>query len=529
MFWGDIVQEEIKKAYGDRIGRGAPLIIRDEKTASGRVHIGSMRGAAIHGTVSEILTEVGVSNQFLWEINDMDPMDGLPVYLDQAVYKKYMGQPLYTVPAPEGNAKNFAEFYGTEFESVIEHAGFKPIYYRLSEKYKAGDFNEVIRTALEKAADIRRIYLEVSGSKKADDWYPLQVICENCGKIGTTKVTGFDGENVSYVCPPKMVEWAEGCGHAGSISPFNGNAKLPWKVEWPAKWKVIGVDIEGAGKDHSTKGGSRDVANHIAREVFGFEPPFDIPYEFFLIDGAKMSSSKGKGAAARDVADLLPPHIFRLFLIGKEPMQQFNFSPHGDTVPVLFDTFDKLAEKYWSGVEDDDTRLFNFIHVPNERNNIEKRFLPRFSEVAFIIQMPHLDLLGEIERMKGSTLTDADRAEAKLRADAARFWLDTYADEQFKFKLAKDAIPESAKNLSPEQKSALKKVREYIEATDPLIGEDLHTTLHEIRKESGLDAKKFFGAIYQSFLGKESGPKAGWFLSALDREFLISRLSEASS
>jgi hypothetical protein len=39
-------------------------------------------------------------------------------------------------------------------------------------------------------------------------------------------------------------------------------------------------------------------------------------------------------------------------LIGKEPMQQFNFSPHGDTVPVLFDTFDKLAEKYWSGVED---------------------------------------------------------------------------------------------------------------------------------------------------------------------------------
>lgn len=529
MFWADIVKKNITEAYQSKIATKEPLIIRDEKTASGRVHIGSMRGAAIHGVISEVLTEEGIPNQFFWEINDTDPMDGLPVYLDESVYKKYMGQPLHTIPSPDGKAKNFAEFYATEFETVVAHAGFTPTYYRLSDKYREGAFNDIIKTALENATRIREIYKEVSGSVKPADWYPLQVVCENCGKVGTTKVTGFDGEKVTYVCLPKMVEWAEGCSHSGSISPYNGNATLPWKVEWPAKWKAMNVSIEGAGKDHSTKGGSRDVASHIAREVFQFEPPFDVPYEFILIDGKKMSSSKGKGASAREVADLLPPHIFRLFLIGKEPVQQFNFTPSGVTVPELFDWYDKLAEKAWSGVEDDDTRLFRYIHLPHERANIPTRFLPRFSQIAFIVQMPHLDLLTEVAAMKGSPLTDEDKKEAELRATHARFWLEKYADPEFQFHLQTEKVPEGATTFTAEQKATLGKVLEYIQSTDTLSGEELHTTLHSIRKESGLDAKQFFGALYQSFLGKDSGPKAGWFLSVLDKEFLTQRLTEVSA
>jgi len=40
-------------------------------------------------------------------------------------------------------------------------------------------------------------------------------------------------------------------------------------------------------------------------------------------------------------------------------------------------------------------------------------------------------------------------------------------------------------------------------------------------------AKEFFGAIYISILGKDSGPKAGWFLSVLPKEFLLKRLKKA--
>jgi len=90
MFWGDAIVDKIEKNLKDRIESGKPLIIRDEKTASGRIHIGSMRGVAVHGTISEILTQRGIKNKFLYEINDFDPMDGLPVYLDEKEYGKYI-------------------------------------------------------------------------------------------------------------------------------------------------------------------------------------------------------------------------------------------------------------------------------------------------------------------------------------------------------------------------------------------------------------------------------------------------------
>ena len=87
MFWADKIVEEIKGKYQEKIKAGKPLVIRDEKTMSGRVHVGSLRGVAIHGIISEILSEQKIENKYLFEINDFDPMDGLRAYLDQ---KKFL-------------------------------------------------------------------------------------------------------------------------------------------------------------------------------------------------------------------------------------------------------------------------------------------------------------------------------------------------------------------------------------------------------------------------------------------------------
>jgi lysyl-tRNA synthetase class 1 len=522
MFWLDRIYGQIEKAIPEKLKSGKTLIVRDEKTASGRVHAGSMRALAL---------QAGVRHVFKYEINDMDPMDGLPVYLDAAAYSKEMGKPLYAIPSPDGVAKNFAEYFAEEYIRAIHEAGFSPELYRASELYLTGRMNDAIRLALEKAATVRKIYKEVSGAHRPDDWYPLFVICENCGKLGTTKVTGWDGEKVSYQCAPRAVEWAQGCGHSGMVAPWNGNAKLPWKVEWGAKWFVIGVDIEGGGKDHYSKGGARDIARRISEEVFGYPEPFGVQNEYFLVGGKKMSSSKGEGAAAKEVVELVPPSIFRLALFGKDINQQINFDPSGDTIPVLWDTYDKLAEKFWSKAHDDDARLFEYLHPAEERSKLreEKRFLPRFSQVAFLVQMPHLSLEAEAERMKGRTLTERDRAELSLRAQYAKVWLEKAASDDFKFTLQDNTVPEAAKQFSPEQKAALRKVIGYIDQHASLEGQELHTALHEIRKESGLSAGDFFGALYLSFLGKPSGPKAGWFLSVLNREFVVARLTEVSA
>ena len=54
----------------------------------------------------------------------------------------------------------------------------------------------------------------------------------------------------------------------------------------------------------------------------------------------------------------------------------------------------------------------------------------------------------------------------------------------------------------------------------------MHTFLHGLKEGLSIDAKDLFSAIYVSILGKSSGPKAGWFLSVLDRDFLVKRFTE---
>ncbi len=526
MFWLDRIYGQIEESLKDKIASGKTLLIRDEKTASGRVHVGSMRALALHAAIAERLSEAGIPHTFKYEINDMDPMDGLPVYLDAAIYQKEMGKPLYAIPSPDPKAaSNYAEYFGGEFMAAIKEAGFSPEFYRASELYRAGKMDGAIRLALDRAAVVRKIYKEVSGAERPEGWFPLSVICEQCGKMGTTKVSVWDGSLVTYTCEPKAVAWAEGCGHNGKVSPFGGKAKLPWKLDWPAKWLVVGVDIEGGGKDHYSKGGARDVARRISEDVFDYPEPFGVANEFFLVGGKKMSSSKGQGSSAKEIVELVPPHIFRLALFGKDINQQINFDPAGDTIPILFDQYDKLLEKYWSGVRDDDSRLLEYLY-PGRRVSA-RMFLPRFSQVAFVAQMPHLDFGDEMALLKGEALNDAEQKEAEERRRYALHWLELFAPEKFVFKL-QETLSEAAV-LSPVQKHALALLADFIEgqATIP-DGEALHQKLHTLKEEAAIAPAELFSAIYLSFLGKSYGPKAGWFLSVLDRDFVLKRLKEAS-
>ena len=524
MFWADRIAKEIQETpSGKNATAENPLIIRDEKTLSGRVHIGSMRGVAIHGLISELLTSYGVPNRYLYELNDFDDFDTVPGYLPQEPFTPYLGKPLYTVPSPEAGFHNYPDYFGKEFVGVHQNGGFVPeYYYAHNDLYKAGKMDEYIRIALTRAADIRRIYQEVSGSVKADTWLPITVVCDSCGKIRTTRVHDFDGETVGYTCDQNP-DATVSCGHQGRTAPWKGKAKLHWKVDWAAKWNAMGVQVEGAGKDHSTKGGSRDVANHISREIFNREPPFDIPYEFFLVGGKKMSSSKGRGSSAKDMSDLFPSAVFRYVLLGKELNQQIDVDPSGDSVPRVYDQYDELAQKVRDGVVDDFTRLYALVQLPENQAVPPTPWQMRFSEVAFVVQMPHLDLKKEAETAKGSPLTSEEHVALTERAAYAQYWLTTYAPERYIYRL-QETMP--AVDLSSDQKSAIAALHTFL-ADGPKTGEQLHERLHALKTEVPIAPKDLFTALYRIFLNRDSGPKAGWFLSVLPHEFVLARLNEA--
>jgi len=525
MFWVDEIVDKIIETYPKQ----KEFIVRDEKTLSGRVHVGSLKGVVVHGIVAQVLNERGKKARFLYEFNDYDPMDGMPKELEGKGFDEHMGKPLCNIVSPDGKATNFAEYYGEEFLGVIQELGFDPEIPRASKAYKTGKMNDWIRLALTKNNEIREIYKRVSGSEKAEHWSPVQVICEKCGKVGTTDVLSFDGEKVKYVCTKNKVKWATGCGHEGEVSPFDGKAELTWKMEWPAKWDAYKVTVEGSGKDHNAAGGSHDIGEAICQEISKTAIPFNIPYEFLLIGGKKMSSSKGFGASAREMADLLPPEILRYLLLYKKYNQTVEFDPEGETIARLFDQYDQSAGFYFQKeekdvVQTDSARAYELSQVTKDKP--VAHFMPRFSQIVFIVQIPRLDVYEEVEKMKGSKLTAADKAEVDSRVKYAKKWLETYAPDKFRYAL-QDKLPAIASELTDVQRKFLKDLHAKLESSD-WVGETIHGNVHEIVKSNeAYTPKDCFQAIYKIFLGKDFGPQVGWFLSALEKAFVLKRLTEA--
>jgi lysyl-tRNA synthetase class 1 len=139
--------------------------------------------------------------------------------------------------------------------------------------------------------------------------------------------------------------------------------------------------------------------------------------------------------------------------------------------------------------------------------------------------MPHLSLSEEAVRVKGSALTEDEEKSLAERGQYAKFWLSTYAPEEFKYELQKQ-MPSAS--LSDVQKKALAALADYF-ASGERTGDELHLKLHELKTEVPIQPKELFQAIYTIFLKRDSGPKAGWFLAGLPREFVVTRLKEAVS
>lgn len=512
MFWCEQLVEKLD----------GPQIINDSKTPSGRAHVGALRGPLIHDAIFRSLKAKGTPVRFLFGCDDYDPVDEIP-YGEAEHFEQYLGAPLCNVPPPPGStATDMADHFISEFWGIFKELGIEPEFYRMRDVYRSGQFNEMIDVILRHAHVVRRVYKEISGAERADDWHPFQVICEKCGRIGTTVVSGYDGKEVTYTCRPDLVKWARGCGHKGKMSPFDGGGKLPWKLEWCAKWKTFPVTIEGAGQDHSTKGGSRDVAIACLREIFGDQPPLNCPYDFFLIGGAKMSSSKGLGVSARGMTDFLPPEVLRFLMIRTMPKHFVNFDSSETHIIKVFNEFDRYHHRYFHDpkITAEEKRVYELARVSVE----EDHWVADFQLITALVQMPHLDAVAELEKRKGSPFTVLDRKHLDLRMRAARYWIENYATEEEKTRL-QDTLPERAQELSATQRAFLQILAELLPGT-VWESDALQVCVFNAARLAPIDQPSAFKAIYRVLLDRTNGPKAGNLLSFLDRDFVVRRCAE---
>lgn len=525
-YWADEIAARVSGAQ----------VINDSKTPSGTVHVGSLRGVVLHDAIRRAVADHGLPVEFRYGVEDLDPMDAQSLLTPDAV-EQYMGVPLAHVPAPAGSPHpNYARHFATIFLETFAQLGISPQLYWMSEQYGSGAMDQYIERALDRAADILEIYRTVSTVRHPPDWLPISVICESCGRIGTTAAREWDGREVNYECRTNLVEWARGCGASGRVSPFGGRAKLVWNVDWAARWGLVGATIEGCGKDLATAGGSRDRADAISRRVFEREPPLNVPYEFLNIGGRKMSTSRGQGAAAHHIAEVLPPTILRFLFLRPRPNRAIEFDPGGDTIPRLFDEFDRIADAVAGRptkgeLPPDPERIFALsLADPTADPHAEAaRYRPPFAHLALLLQVPGPDIVVRLATEAGRPLDADERAAVLERIAAAQAWLEHFAPPEARLQIHYDAVPASAAELDGDQRGYLAALAEAVEASEPVGGEAWQAAIFETARQAGLAPASAFGAIYRAFLDRPNGPRAGWLLASLGSAFVLGRLREAAA
>ena len=534
--------------WADELAAAAsgPQVVNDSKTPSGTVHVGSLRGPVILDTIARALRARGLDTTLLYGVDDLDPMDAQALLTPDAVEAE-MGRPLAHVPDQAGDChSSYARHHAQVFIDTFAGLGIRPDrYYWMSEVYASGAVDPYVRLALDRADRVRAIYRRVANVQHPADWHPIQVVCERCGKVGTTIVTKWDGERVFYECRPGLVSWARGCEQAGWSSPFGGRAKLGWNLEWAAQWGIYGVTIEPCGKDLATAGGSRDRADAIAREVFEREPPLNVPYEFLNIGGQKMSTSKGRGAAAHTIAEVVPAEQLRLLFLRSRPQTAIEFDPDGtDAIPRLFDEFDKLADAT-AGREVkgelpagfDSIFRYSLLDPAADVATAAATFRPAFAHLALLVQIPGVDVAARVEAEKGSPLAEREQAILAERRRAATAWLESYAPDRARIAVRRGALPVEAAALEPDQRRYLAALAATLRAPTmeaaanaptPAAGDAWQALIFSVAAAQGLPNGRAFAALYLAFLGRLNGPRAGWLLASLEPSFVLTRLHEAA-
>jgi lysyl-tRNA synthetase class 1 len=237
-----------------------------------------------------------------------------------------------------------------------------------------------------------------------------------------------------------------------------------------------------------------------------------------------MSSSKGVGSGAKEIAALLPPELLRFLMLRTQPRTVINFAPNYETTTRLFRDYDTLINKYSKSPELTEELMPLFYAQVGDEIQTFQPF--DFSTLISLLQVPRLNIQDEVVQRSPQPLNEYDQEIINQRIAAAQLWLQDYADEEEKLVLYLEQVPEKANDFNAEQVAYLQKLMENLQNIPNWEAEELQTIIFSTTKELGIQQPVAFKALYLSFLNKEKGPKAGGLLSYLEKYFVVSRLQD---
>ncbi|RLF48738.1 MAG: lysine--tRNA ligase [Thermoplasmata archaeon] len=509
MHWADVIAKDLAEKYSEhRIATGI--------TPSGPIHVGNMREILTADFIRKALQDIGEKAEVIFVGDTIDPLRRRYPFLPDE-YEKYVKMPLYKIPCPCGGHKNYAEHYLEPFISSLKDLGVQMKVVLTHEMYANGMYADAVDKAMKNEEKIANILEGVSSRKLPEKWHPYAVRCESCGRIGDAEIIDYTFPKVHYRCS---------CGYEGQVDVRRDEGKLLWRIDWPARWSILGITCEPFGKDHATSGGSYDTGKRICEEVFGYSAPYPVVYEWVQLKGkGAMSASKGIVFTIHDALNIVEPEVLRFMIARVQPSKHIDFDPGLPILDIVHE-YDE-CEKYYFGLSD---RKIDKDNVEDYRRAYElscigypvyKKKVP-YRHLVNIVQIRD-DIQGIKEILNRCGMGDADDDALRDRIERVKNWVEKHAPERLKFSIL-PSLPQL--DLSTEERNALCCMVNLLENI-PWKADKIHSLVYECASRAGVEARSLFSIIYSVFLGKDYGPRLGYFLSYLGREFVVSRIREA--
>ena len=490
-------------------------------TPSGTVHIGNFREVITVDLVARALRDQGREVRFIYSWDDFDVFRKVPVDMpEQQMLEQNLRRSVADVPDPFGTEESYAAHHIAAFESSLEPLAIEPEFIRQSKAYRAGTYAEGIRRALEGRDTIARILNRHRTTPLDDDWLPLAGFCNDCGQDELDFT--WDGEwKVEVGC--------RSCGAHHEVDlREGGNLKLPWRIDWPMRWKHEGVCFEPGGKDHSSAGGSYDTAREIVADVYDGWAPEYVAYDFVRIkgEGGKISSSKGGALTVADCLEVYEPEMLRWIFAVARPNAEFQISFDLDVIK-LYEDYDRsvrLAPQPDDGGKNDKKRGLarrTLQLASTDHHRIEGGealpFVPPFRGLSMILQVYDGDLKQSLAYYedRGEITSDEERARFRVRAGCVWNWIEQYAPDDFCYRIRDEAV---IRELEGDPKLVIGRLVDILEASPGIDETELIEHLKTICEGTSLEPRTFFPYAYDLILDRQKGPKLSTLITTMGTE-----------
>jgi lysyl-tRNA synthetase, class I len=472
----------------DSLGAG-PHVVVSGISVSGNIHAGNLREVLVAEAVANVLRARGEEVRFIFHADTIDPLRKIAPGIPKS-YERYIGHSLSHIPDPEGCHVSYSEHFLAPFEEALGEMEMDVEVIRSHELYEGGVYTGVTCESIEHTDELREILQEVTHREMPEHWSPY------LPRGSSGKLTGM--RVLEHLPGEASVVFADEDGFEEAASYAKGEGKLGWRVELAARWKALGVTFEPFGKDHTSRGGSTDTADRMAREVFHYPVPVRFEYEWIGLKGrGDMSSSRGIVLLPLDLLRIMPPGAVRRIILGRDPARRFDIDLEAG-FPRFMDEYHAEAGGHY---------------VP-------------FTHLVTVAQTVGEDVEAAAEMLRrggyGEAAVDKDRLAQDLRY--ARNWAAEWAPASMRLGLLDpEESREAAAGLDDEQRAYLREVSEKLRAE--MDGEAVQDVLYSTAVARGLKPKRAFAAVYKVLLGKTSGPKAGPFIAGLGPGQVTQRFS----